>query len=199
MEHVTPAEERPYGARVLSEDVRKIGMWIFLSSEVIFFTSLILAALHYRHATAGGEPLIEALDIGLTAVNTFILLMSSLTMVSALKAADENNPSRLRLWLGLTLLSGAIFLGGQAYEFNKLYHEGHTLQASMAWASFFVLTGFHGAHVFVGALLVGSMLIRALRTTEAAKLHFPVEIVGLYWHFVDLVWIIIFTVVYLID
>lgn len=199
MEQVIPGEERPYGARVLSEDVRKIGMWIFLSSEVIFFTSLILAALHYRHATRGGEPLTEVLDIGLTAVSTFVLLTSSLTMVSALKAADENNPSRLRLWLGLTLLGGTIFLGGQTYEFNKLFHEGHTLTASMAWASFFVLTGFHGAHVFVGALLVGSQLIRALRTTEAHKLRFPVEIVGLYWHFVDLVWIVIFTVVYLIE
>ncbi|HBY98981.1 MAG: heme-copper oxidase subunit III [Ardenticatenaceae bacterium] len=199
MEHVTPAEPGSYGTRVLSEDVRKVGMWIFLSSEVIFFSSLILAALHYRNAVAGGEPRTEALDITLTAVSTFVLLMSSLTMVSALKAADEGNASRLRLWLGLTLLGGTIFLGGQAYEFNKLFHEGNTLQASMSWASFFILTGFHGAHVFVGALLVGSQLIRALRTDQAHKLHFPVELVGLYWHFVDLVWIVIFTVIYLID
>jgi len=199
MEHSTSTISREYGSRVVTDDVRKIGMWIFLSSEVIFFTALILGALFYRNETGGGERLTEVFDMTLITINTFILLMSSVTMVSALAAADDNNPSRLRLWLTLTLVGGAIFLGGQVYEFYHLAQDGHTLRSSMAWGSFFTLTGFHGAHVFIGALLVGSQLIRALRTTEVRRLRVPVEIVGLYWHFVDLVWIVIFTVVYLIE
>ncbi|HYN87915.1 MAG TPA: heme-copper oxidase subunit III, partial [Ardenticatenaceae bacterium] len=159
----------------------------------------VLGALYYKHATAGGEPLPHVLDITLTSISTFVLLMSSVTMVSALAAADHNDSRRLRLWLAATLVGGVIFLLGQVYEFSTLYNEGLWFQTSLAWAAFFTLTGFHGAHVFIGALLVGAVLLRSLRTTQARRLHFPVEIVGLYWHFVDLVWIIIFTIIYLIE
>jgi cytochrome c oxidase subunit 3/cytochrome o ubiquinol oxidase subunit 3 len=124
--------------------------------------------------------------------------MSSLTMVLALAAIQRGDHHRLRLWLLATAFLGTVFVGGQVYEFTLFTHEGLNLSTSVAASSFFVLTGFHGAHVTVGILWLLSLVGISLRGELPAEKHLQVEIAGLYWHFVDIVWILIFTVVYLV-
>lgn len=149
------------------------------------------------------------LDIDLTAGNTFILICSSLTMVLALAAVQRGDQAKLKLFLALTAIIGACFLGVQVYEyrslmFNHYYPVGiganhHFVPSSSLFAScFFTMTGFHGAHVAAGVVMITSILIGSLMGKFTRENHSAVEIVGLYWHFVDLVWIILFTVVYLI-
>jgi heme/copper-type cytochrome/quinol oxidase subunit 3 len=131
-------------------------------------------------------------------VSSFVLLASSLTMVLALAAAQREDVGQTRLWLLSTAMLGMTFVGGQVYEFTVFVHEDLTLSKNLFGSTFFVLTGFHGVHVTVGVLmllsLVGMSFVRRLPRDPA----FPIEMVGLYWHFVDIVWIVIFTVVYLI-
>jgi cytochrome c oxidase subunit 3/cytochrome o ubiquinol oxidase subunit 3 len=176
----------------------KMGMWAFLGSECLFFGSLITTYLLYRSANAGGLGPGDVYDIPYTSVSSFVLLMSSLTMVLALSAIQHGNHAGMRVWLLATAFLGMTFIGGQIFEFTTFYEEGLALSTSPFGSAFFVLTGFHGAHVTIGILmllsLVGMNLTGHLETADARK----VEMVGLYWHFVDIVWIIIFTVVYLI-
>jgi cytochrome c oxidase subunit 3/cytochrome o ubiquinol oxidase subunit 3 len=124
--------------------------------------------------------------------------MSSLTMVLALAAVQKGNVRGTRIWLAATALLGSIFLGGQWFEFTHFYHEGLGLTTNMFGTTFFTLTGFHGAHVTLGVIMLLSLLIVSLRGGVTQRDALNVEIVGLYWHFVDIVWIIIFTLVYLI-
>jgi cytochrome c oxidase subunit 3/cytochrome o ubiquinol oxidase subunit 3 len=178
-------------------DNRKLGVWAFIGSESLFFAALIAMYMVYRGRT--GPPSHEALDINFTAILAFILLMSSLTMVLALKAIREGNQGGLRFWLGATIFLGLCFLGGQVYEFYELVHHEHvTLTNSLFGASFFTLTGFHGTHVAVGAIWLGAVLARAYTGGFTPQNYIAVEIAGLYWHFVDLVWVVIFTLIYLI-
>jgi cytochrome c oxidase subunit 3/cytochrome o ubiquinol oxidase subunit 3 len=137
-------------------------------------------------------------DIPYTSVSSFVLLMSSLTMVLALAAIQRGDHHRLRIWLLATAFLGTLFVGGQVYEFTVFTHEGLNLSSSVAASSFFVLTGFHGVHVTVGILWLLSLAGISLRGKLPAENHLWVEIAGLYWHFVDVVWILIFTVVYLV-
>lgn len=175
----------------------KMAMWAFLGSECLFFGALISAHLLYRNNTAGGPTRSDVYDIPFTSVSSFVLLMSSLTMVLALAAIQKGDHRRLRIWLMATALLGASFIAGQFFEFTEFIRAGLTIQTSPFGSSFFVLTGFHGAHVTVGILMLLSMYtlskLGRLPTTQARK----IEMVGLYWHFVDIVWIVIFTVVYL--
>ena len=179
-------------------DNTKMGMWAFLGSECLFFGSLISTYLLYRNSPGEGPSSEDLYDIPYTSVSSFVLLMSSLTMVLALSAIQRRDELGMRAWLLATALLGMVFIGGQIYEFTEFAHEGLSLSASPFGSSFFVLTGFHGAHVTVGILmlllLVGMSLFGRLAPDGARK----VELIGLYWHFVDIVWIIIFTVVYLI-
>ena len=141
----------------------------------------------------------ELYDIPFTSVSSFVLLMSSVSMVLALAAIQRGDQRGLRIWLMATALLGITFLSGQAFEFTEFYREGLTLDTNLFGTTFFVLTGFHGAHVTVGVLILLSLFAVALRgrLTQANSLN--VEIAGLYWHFVDIVWIVIFTLVYLIQ
>jgi cytochrome c oxidase subunit 3/cytochrome o ubiquinol oxidase subunit 3 len=179
-------------------DNRKIAMWAFLGSECLFFGSLITAYLLYHGRTGSGPKPHEIYDIPYTSVSSFVLLMSSLTMVLALAAIQRGDSKRLRIWLLATALLGLTFIGGQVFEFTTFVHEGLGLTTSPFGSAFFVLTGFHGAHVTVGILMLLTLFsmsaIGRLPQEDALK----VEMVGLYWHFVDVVWIVIFTVVYLI-
>lgn len=183
-------------------DLRKLGMWIFLSSEVIFFGTLLITFLVNKEKVlaAGGELADQTthFSIGLTSLITFILLASSLTMVLALSAIQRDKINEGKLWLIATIILGTIFVGTQAYEYVELVDHGVTLTSSIFGASFYALTGFHGTHVFVGVIL----LLITLGMTHAGKFHarnaLPVELIGLYWHFVDLVWLLLFTLVYLI-
>ena len=179
-------------------DNTKLAMWAFLGSECLFFGSLISTYLLYRSRAGTGPTPAEIYDIPFTSVSSFVLLMSSLTMVLALSAIQRGNHKGLRVWLLATAFLGMCFIGGQIYEFTTFYEEGLSLAESPFGSSFFVLTGFHGAHVTVGILMLllttGLSLAGRIPQAEARK----VELIGLYWHFVDIIWIIIFTVVYLI-
>ncbi len=182
----------------LGLDNRKLGIWTFLGSEVMFFSSLIVVYMVMRGRSVGGPLPGDVLDIPLTAVNTFVLICSSMTMVTALAAIQRGNVRAMRMWLVATAALGLVFLSGQAFEFHKLYSEGLSLSSNLFGATFFTLTGFHGMHVFVGVLWITFVLARAFRGGVTESNHLAVELVGLYWHFVDIVWIIIFTLVYLI-
>ena len=179
-------------------DNRKVGFWTFLGSETLFFGSLISTYMVYKGASVQGPYPHEVLDIPVTSVSTFVLLMSSLAMVLALNAVQRDHKRDSLIWIGMTALGGLIFLGFQAYEFTTFYHEGLTITANVFGSSFFVLTGFHGAHVSVGVLWLLTLWVMTWMGKVRAKDALNVEIAGLYWHFVDIVWIAIFTLIYLI-
>ena len=182
-------------------DHRKLLMWAFLTSDTMFFGSLIATYMTYRgraeEVGLGPYPA-EIFDIPYTSISAFVLLMSSLTMVLALAAIQKGDHRGLRVWLLATALLGAIFVGGQYFEFTAFYHEGLTLTGNMFGSSFYVLTGFHGTHVTIGIIWLMTLFFISLRGGLQQGDSLDVEIAGLYWHFVDIVWIVIFTLVYLI-
>ncbi len=178
----------------------KVGMWTFLASECLLFGALISTYLLYRGrvGTSGGPIPHDVYDIPFTSVSSFVLLMSSLTMVLALSAIQRGDERRLRVWLVATALLGMVFISGQVYEFTTFVEEGLTLRTNVASTAFFVLTGFHGAHVTIGILMLLSLQQMSLAGKIPPEKSEAVELVGLYWHFVDVVWIVIFTLVYLV-
>ena len=175
----------------------KLGMWLFLASECLLFGGLITTYLLYRNPLEGPTPH-EIYDIPFTSTSSFVLLMSSLTMVLAVTAAQRNDDSKTNLWLTVTALLGATFIGGQVYEFTTFYREGLGFTTSLFGSSFYTLTGFHGVHVSVGVILLLATMGIIKRNKVTGNKAESVELVGLYWHFVDIVWIVIFTLVYLI-
>ncbi len=175
----------------------KLFMWSFLSSECMFFGSLIATFMLYRGRSLEGPYPKDVFNIPYTSVSSFVLLMSSLTMVLALGAIQRGDQRALRVWLLATALLGATFIGGQAFEFTDFVSKGLTLDKNLFGTSFFVLTGFHGAHVTVGVLMLLSLFVQSVRGKLPRSSSGTVELIGLYWHFVDVVWIIIFTLVYL--
>jgi cytochrome c oxidase subunit III len=226
---------------------RKLGLWAFIGSEVMFFTALIATymVMRPRNLELGGPVPQEFLGIELTAALAFILLGSSLTMVLALAATERNDQRGIRRWLLATIVLGLIFLGGQVYEFRKLWSEefvtvtithtdgrierqgvaAHHLEEELVhirdhapagaevttgpprpvtWttsifgSTFFTMTGFHGTHVGIGVIWLGILLAMSYRGAIGSKNSLTVEMAGLYWHFVDLVWVAIFTLIYLI-
>jgi cytochrome c oxidase subunit III len=152
----------------------------------------------YRGKSTVGPHPHEILNIPLTTLSTFDLLMSSLLMVLALDAVLRGDRRRARLWLAGTALFGIFFLGFQAYEFTHFVHEGLTLQRNLFGATFYTLTGFHGGHVTLGVIMLLTLLILDLRGNLGVADAPKVEVIGLYWHFVDIVWIAIFTLIYLV-
>jgi cytochrome c oxidase subunit 3/cytochrome o ubiquinol oxidase subunit 3 len=196
LQHAPAAEAEHHTS--LGLDSRKLAMWVFLGSECFFFGSLISTYLLYRSRSLVGPFPEEVYDIPYTSVSSFVLLMSSLTMVLALAAIQRGDNRGTRVWLLATALLGMTFIGGQVYEFATFAEEGLGLQRNVFGSSFFVLTGFHGAHVSVGIVMLLSLYVLSLRGKLGQAQSLNVELVGLYWHFVDIVWIIIFTVVYLI-
>jgi heme/copper-type cytochrome/quinol oxidase subunit 3 len=182
----------------LELDHRKMAMWVFLGSECFFFGTLVATYLAYKGRSVVGPTPHEILNIPVTSVSTFDLLMSSLLMVLALAAVQRGDQRQTRLWLFGTAFFGLIFLGFQVYEFTEFVHQGFTLQQNLFGSTFFVLTGLHGTHVAIGVLWLLALWVLALRGRLGAADAVKVEIAGLYWHFVDVVWIAIFTLVYLI-
>ncbi len=177
----------------------KLAMWLFLASECLLFGALISTYILYRGSDPLGGPTPEDVyDIPYTSVSSFVLLASSLTMVLALAAAQKRDIVRMRLWLLTTALLGLSFVGGQVYEFTTFYNEGLGIDTNLFGTTFYVLTGFHGVHVTVGILMLLSLVGMSWADRLPPDASFPVEMIGLYWHFVDIVWIVIFTVVYLI-
>jgi heme/copper-type cytochrome/quinol oxidase subunit 3 len=176
----------------------KLGMWAFLGSECLLFGALISTYLLYRGRSTQGPTPQEVFDIPFTSVSSFVLLMSSLTMVLALSAIQRGDHPKLRVWLMATALLGMTFISGQVYEFTRFIQEGLTLSSSLFGTTFFILTGFHGVHVSGGILMLLTLFGMSLDGRLPTERAEAVELVGLYWHFVDVVWIVIFTVVYLI-
>jgi heme/copper-type cytochrome/quinol oxidase subunit 3 len=186
---------------------QKFGMWVFLLSEVMFFTGLIgsYIILRFAHPDAFAEPG-RVLNVPLTAANTFILIVSSVTMVKAFASIELGDQRGLRRWLLATVLLGAVFLSIQGIEYVKLAEHGFVPMvdayaaegAPLYGMTFYTLTGFHGAHVTIGVLCMIFVTVKAFRGRYSQADHGGVEVMGLYWHFVDLVWIILFTIVYLI-
>jgi cytochrome c oxidase subunit 1 len=194
--HRTPEHAEQMG--VLALDHRKMAMWVFLGSECFFFGTLIATYLAYKGRSVVGPAPHEIFNIPVTSLSTFDLLMSSLLMVLALAAVQRGDRRHARLWLFGTAFFGLIFLGFQAYEFTEFVHRGFTVQRNLFGSTFFILTGLHGTHVAIGVFWLLSLWVLALRGRLAAVDAIKVEIAGLYWHFVDVVWIAIFTLVYLI-
>ena len=193
-EHHTPVEETSTGL-----NNRKPLMWAFLGSDVMFFGAFIATYLVYRGKSLVGPYPSEVLNIPITTVSTFVLLMSSLAMVLALHYVKEGEKNKGTLWILVVVVLGAIFMGFQFVEFREFAHLGLTPRTNIFGTTFFILTGIHGGHVTIGviwmAFLAYSSNSGALRSDNALDL----EIAGLYWHFVDIVWIVIFTVIYLIS
>ena len=214
--HAAPPAEEGIGVYT-----QKLGMWVFLASEVMFFTALIGTYIILRWGSAESWPVPQdILNIPLTAFNTFVLICSSVSMVKAYAAATHDDQKGLRFWLVLTVLGGATFVGVQALEYRHLIHEGllpsgirdgsalaarlvdsgklTATAAGLFGSAFFTMTGFHGFHVTCGVICMTFVTIKAFRGGYSGGRFKGVEVIGLYWHFVDLVWIILFTIVYLI-
>ncbi|MGQ0649436.1 MAG: cytochrome c oxidase subunit 3 [Gemmatimonadaceae bacterium] len=205
-------------------DHRKIAIWAFIGSECMLFASLISTYLIYKGRSVVGpmphtswtnpqtqQVFAPILNIPVTSASTFVLLMSSLAMVLALAAVENKGKplppdagfgTRLlassKVWLWATCLLGAIFLGFQAYEFTSFVHEGLTIKTNLFGSTFFTLTGFHGAHVTAGVIWLGTLLAIDYKRGLGPKDTLNVDIAALSWHFVDVIWIAIFTLIYLI-
>jgi cytochrome c oxidase subunit 3/cytochrome o ubiquinol oxidase subunit 3 len=180
---------------------RKLGMWAFLSSEFLFFGALITNyLLYFGQEFAQGPVPAEIYDIPFTSVSSFVLLMSSLTMVLAHNAQSRQDHAATRTWLLATAMLGSVFLAGQVFEFTEFVTiYGMTLSTNPAASSFYVLTGFHGTHVAIGVIMLLSLVGLSRRMGGLSdRQHLNLELVGLYWHFVDIIWMVIFTVVYLL-
>jgi cytochrome c oxidase subunit 3 len=175
----------------------KFAMWVFLGTEIMFFTALIGSYLVFRIGTPNWPNPADYLNVPLTALNTFFLICSSVTMMFALKGVQEDNQAKLQGFLGLTILIGAVFVGIQFIEYRELIHEGFVPAKGLFPSTFYIMTGFHGMHVIAGDFILFCVWLRSLQGAYNSKDYDSVEIAGLYWHFVDLVWIILFTLVYL--
>ncbi|MCE2421698.1 MAG: heme-copper oxidase subunit III [Gemmatimonadetes bacterium] len=211
MAHAAAVNRPP--ERGLDVYTQKVGMWVFLCSEVMFFAGLIGSYIVLRFGALENtwpEPA-EVLAVNITAFNTFLLICSSVTMVKAFAAAQAHDDQGIKKWLLATTLIGAGFLGVQVYEYNELINHHFTPSncvvvrngveetCSILYGStFYTMTGFHGFHVLLGVICLGWATIRAYRGHWSGGNSRGIEILGLYWHFVDLVWIILFTIVYLI-
>jgi len=186
----------------LGVDSRKMGVWAFIGSETLFFAALIVTYLIYKPVNAKLYPdqlPHEKLGIQFTGVLAAILLASSVTMVLSLAASRRGDRRMFPVWHLATVGLGLCFLGGQAYEFTHLVvDEGVTLGSSLLGTTFFVLTGFHGTHVAIGVTWLLSVFFKVRRYPNSPENVMDVELGGLYWHFVDLVWVAIFTLIYLL-
>lgn len=196
----TDVEPRAGGGHATSTGVSnaKLAMWVFLASECLFFGAFISTYLLYRGRDTEGPTADELFEIPFTSMTSFILLMSSMTMVLALAAIQRGDERRLRIWLMATALLGLTFISGQVYEFTEFYREGLSPGTNLLGTTFYTLTGIHGAHVTFGIVWLLSLWARSMQGRLPQERAEAVEIGGLYWHFVDVVWIVIFTVVYLI-
>jgi heme/copper-type cytochrome/quinol oxidase subunit 3 len=199
----------------------KLAFWLFLGSECLLFGALIstylLSTANFISQVLAGNPRVVStmpqevmdefvkagsvhpfFDIAFTSASSFILLMSSLTMVLAHKAISEGDYRNNRIWLAATALLGSTFIAGQVYEYTVFKKEGLGYTGNLFGSAFFTLTGFHGVHVTVGILMLLALLIMSFKGRLRQDRAETVEMIGLYWHFVDVVWVLIFTIVYLI-
>lgn len=196
MSETTPTAHQSTGGAT-GLDSRKLGIWLFLATEVMLFSALITGFLDMRGRSPADAH--HVLNIPVTAVNTFILICSSLMAALAVASIQQGQQKRLRNFLLLTLLFGGMFLSIQIIEYRQLIGSGElTPWNSLFGAGFFTVTGFHGLHVFIGLIWCILTILGARRGDFSAREYMKVEMFGLYWHFVDVVWIILFTLIYLL-
>jgi heme/copper-type cytochrome/quinol oxidase subunit 3 len=193
----------PAESPLTPESWGKLGMWIFIAGDAMSFGTLLAGYGAIRAGSTDWPIPADILGIPLTAFMTFLLICSSVTMVMALSAIRHGNAKGMRNFLLLTILGGVVFLGCQAYEWTHLIHAGLGLGSNpfgnyLFGTTFFAITGFHGAHVTGGVIYLTCIMIQGIRGRYSADNCHKVEILGLYWHFVDLVWIMVFTFVYLL-
>ncbi len=207
MSEAAAAETHEHGAVVADQheasltpgNSGKLGMWIFLAADAMTFGAAIAAYGALRIDNVNWPVPSHFLGIQTTALMTFILICSSVTMVEALSGIQHGNQGKFRLFMLGTIIGGLLFLGMQAFEWHHLiWGEGMSIKRDLFDATFFILTGFHGCHVFGGVVYNSVLFGRGLMGKVTQAKAGLVEIAGLYWHFVDLVWILIFTFVYLI-
>jgi heme/copper-type cytochrome/quinol oxidase subunit 3 len=207
MGHGTPSGIVQYNDKEFgTANPGKIGMWIFLVTDAMSFSGLLLAygILRAEKGALWPDPVKALGGVGLSGFMTFLLICSSVSMVLSIDACRNKKRESMLRWLLVTILGGAAFLGIQMYEYHHLMHEmGMTFNSyahgpSLFSSTFFSITGFHGLHVLSGVLY----LIWMYRLAVAGRFdngdHTMLEIAGLFWHFVDLVWILVFTFVYLL-
>lgn len=173
------------------------GFWLFLGGEVILFGCLFATYITLRGQTMDGPLANELFQFPLVALATFILLTSSLTSVFAMLAMHKNNLKGMMGWLLVTVLLGFGFLGLEIYEFFEYIHEGHTFAGTAFGTSFYTLVGFHGAHVAFGLCWIILLMLQGMKKGLTAVTAPKFYVASLYWHFIDVVWVFIFTVVYL--
>jgi heme/copper-type cytochrome/quinol oxidase subunit 3 len=178
----------------------KLMMWSFLASDCMFFGTFIMMYMVFRPdmADLGALGPNELLNIPFSSLMTFVLLMSSLAFVLGLSALQRGNEAGMRVWLTTTAILGLLFLGGEAFEYYSFYDHGLSLGTNVFGTSYFVLTGFHKFHVLIGVIWLLGIVAMSYRGQVPKERSEMVEIAGLYWHFVDIVWIVIFTFVFLV-
>ena len=203
MSEAATLQREPAESPLTPESWGKLGMWIFLCGDAMTFGTLIVTFVIMRSAADNWPVPAEVLGINLTAFMTCLLICSSVTMVLALSGIKRGNLREFRKFMLLTILGGTLFLVLQAYEWNHLIHAGVTITANKYGSpvfgdTFYIMTGFHGMHVFGGVVYLAVILVGGLTGKITQANSSVVEIAGLYWHFVDLVWILIFTFVYLL-
>ena len=197
------------------KDASTLGMWIFLITEIMFFGGLFLTYTIYRHLYSHVFAVASTtLNVYIGAANTVVLLCSSLTMVLAVRASQLSQKKAIVVFLVLTLILGGVFLGVKAYEWNQKFEEHHVPGASfhfeelpasdqghaqLFFSLYFAMTGLHALHMVVGAGLLCYLIFEARKGKYSAEYNTPVDLIGLYWHFVDIIWIFLFPLLYLID
>jgi len=211
-EYHSPALKHHFDDLGQQKEAATLGMWAFLATEVLFFGGLFAAYLIYRvwYPETFGEAS-RTLDITLGTVNTMVLIMSSLTMALAVHAAAVDHRRTLMIFLVLTMILGAVFLGIKGVEYyDKFTHhhipgatfhfeEGDPAHAQLFFSLYFAMTGLHAAHMVIGFGMLSVLLFMAWRGAFSSTWHTPVEMIGLYWHFVDIIWIFLFPLLYLVD
>lgn len=177
----------------------KLGMWMFLASEVMLFGAFISSYIVLRMGSSNfGVPSEEVLTRPLATLNTFVLITSSITMVLALAAIQRENVKQFAAYMGATMLLGSTFLVIKGFEYTHKIHEGLTISSSLFGSFYFTMTGLHALHMVGGLIFNTYILINGLRGRYANGHWERVEYAGLYWHFVDLVWVILFPIFYLV-
>ena len=193
-EHLEVLEEHGAGS---GRSMAWWGMILFIASEALIFANFIAAYLYLEIRNWNGQGWHLPSELTYPIINTIILICSSFPVHIAGRGIARGNQRQLKIGLFFTILMGAIFLGGQVYEYSGLFGIHFTPSSTIFGSAFFTLTGFHGLHVTVGAIFLLICLIRSMRGDFTAKNHFAVQAAEMYWHFVDIVWIVVFSMIYL--
>ncbi len=211
----TLALREQFDTAAQQKDVATLGMWIFLITEVMFFGGMFLAYTVYRSSYPNVfARASSSINVYYGALNTVVLICSSFTMVLAVRGAQLGKRITTIVFLGLTLFLGLVFLGVKAFEWGEKFHEHHVPgpgfhlagvppglqgQAQLFFSLYFAMTGLHALHMVVGAGLVITMMWLTYKGRFTAEYMTPIDITGLYWHFVDIIWIFLFPLLYLVD